>query len=115
MAKGDEVVPLGLARDLVVDDFGFLEVSVGGKEGSELLGGRVPTEDIDEKLAPGGVAVGGGAHNVEDVRVEEGSRLEDIESLVRREGLDDMKEEGFSAIDALATVRTCRIQDRKHL
>ena len=74
-----------------MDEYGFVEVSVGGEEGTELLGGRVPIEATNVELASGGVAVGEGAHDFDDVRVAEGSRLEDVENMVRGEGLNDIK------------------------
>lgn len=58
MLECDKAVAFGLSGGFVSDDDGFVDVTEGGEEGAEFVGGGFPTEAANEELAAGGVGVG---------------------------------------------------------
>lgn len=89
MLKSNKPIPLGLPGPFIGNNNGFLDLSEGGEDSAEALGGGFPAEAADEELALSGVGVGDGADGVEDVGVAEEGGTEDRDELVFGEGFED--------------------------
>lgn len=88
--EGHKAITFRLSCGLIEDNYGLVEVAVGGKESAKGLGGGLGAEATDEELTEGRITIGNGADGVENVEVSYGGVLEDVDELVLSEGLEEL-------------------------